>query len=202
MGIVAIFVAAVFLTLLAFRFLFPPYQQQSSSMEPAIRRDDMVFMKRTGDVHRGDIVVVRYPLNKKTSLIKRVIGMPCDVVEIRAKQLILNGKPIEEPYVIHDDAKTYSGPDLKEPYRSRDYFGPYTVLSGEYFLLGDNREHSSDSRYWGAVPSWDVRGRVVLIMTPGSGFSQPQPPPVLASVPPCRSTSPAPPATPATTPAR
>src|SRR5436309_11246886 len=116
------------------------------------------------DIRRGDIIVFRYPLQPDTDFVKRVIGMPNDVVEIRDKKVSVNGKQLDEPYVIHEDATVYPlQPALPEPYRSRDQFGPYTVPAGQYFAMGDNRDRSSDSRYWGTVPRGMIKDRAFMV---------------------------------------
>src|SRR5437762_1325117 len=79
-------------------------------------------------IRRGDIIVFRYPLGPETDFVKRVIGMPGDTVEVRDKVVSINGRPLVEPYVIHDDPQVFPiRPQLPEPYRSRDQFGPYVV---------------------------------------------------------------------------
>ncbi|HET7437751.1 MAG TPA: signal peptidase I [Thermoanaerobaculia bacterium] len=92
--------------------------------------------------------------------VQRVVAVAGDTVQIRNKQLYLNGKLQNEPYAVHRDPAVYSDlPSLPEPYHSRDQFGPYTVPANSYFVLGDNRDESSDSRYWGAVPARMVMRR-------------------------------------------
>ena len=127
------------------------------------------------DLRRGDIIVFRYPLQPDTDFVKRVIGMPGDTIEIRDKKVSINGKQLDEPYVIHEDSTTYPlQPALPEPYRSRDQFGPYTVPGGQYFAMGDNRDRSSDSRYWGTVPRSMIKGRAFMVYW---SFASVPPPP-------------------------
>ena len=102
---------------------------------------------------------------------KRLVAVGGDTVEIRSKQLFVNGKSLAEPYAVHLDPTIYpASPTLPEPYRSRDHFGPYQVPTGSFFVLGDNRDSSSDSRYWGVVPAENLRGRVVLLFSWSRGF--------------------------------
>ena len=76
----------------------------------------------------------------------------------------VNGKALVEPYVLHVDSTVYPRqPALPEPYRSRDQFGPYSVPDGQYFAMGDNRDRSSDSRYWGTVPRSLIKGRAFMV---------------------------------------
>ena len=116
------------------------------------------------DIHRGDIMVFRYPLQPDTDFVKRVIGLPGDTIEVRNKDVYVNGTRLDEPYVVHDDPQVYpGGPMLPEPYRSRDQFGPYVVPPDSYFAMGDNRDRSSDSRYWGTVPRALIKGRAFMV---------------------------------------
>jgi len=92
----------------------------------------------------------------------RVLAVPGDRVEIRDKALYVNGTAVAEPYVRHDDPRTYPKlASLPEPYRSRDHFGPALIPPDQFFVLGDNRDRSSDSRYWGCVPRANIAGRIV-----------------------------------------
>jgi signal peptidase I len=76
----------------------------------------------------------------------------------------VNGTALNEPYVLHDDPQVYPlQPALPEPYRSRDQFGPFKVPAGQYFAMGDNRDRSSDSRYWGTVPRTMIKGRAFMV---------------------------------------
>jgi signal peptidase I len=117
------------------------------------------------DLRRGDIVVFRFPEDPTTDFVKRVIGMPGDEVFIHDKQVYVNNVPLQEPYVVHDDAVIIppTHPELPEPYRSRDQFGPYHVPPGKYFVMGDNRDRSNDSRYWGPVKRELIKGRAFVI---------------------------------------
>ncbi|MBN1663200.1 MAG: signal peptidase I, partial [Deltaproteobacteria bacterium] len=107
---------------------------------------------------RGDIIVFIYPEDRSKDFIKRVIGLGGDTIEIRNKKIFLNGLPY------HDKAGVYSDdfiiPGSIQP---RDNFGPVTVPKGAYFVMGDNRDQSADSRYWGFVPSRDVLGKAFII---------------------------------------
>ncbi|MGZ8709324.1 MAG: signal peptidase I, partial [Thermoanaerobaculia bacterium] len=116
-----------------------------------------------------------YPLQPDTDFVKRVIGMPGDEIEIRRKKVWINGKQLEEPYVLHEDPEIIPNkPALPEPYRSRDHYGPYTVPPDSYFAMGDNRDRSSDSRYWGTVPRSMIKGRAFMVYW--SFASEPPPP--------------------------
>jgi signal peptidase I len=115
-------------------------------------------------VERGDVVVFRYPNDPDQDYVKRVIGLPGDVVSIRDKKVLVNGRELAEPYVLHVDPRTYpAGQYLPEPYRSRDQLADLRIRPGEFFVLGDNRDDSSDSRYWGTVPRRLIKGRAFMV---------------------------------------
>ncbi len=106
--------------------------------------------------NRGDIIVFKYPEDLSKDFIKRVIGVGGDIVQERNKVLFVNGKPLSEPYVQHTDDSINS----MEP---RDNFGPYLVPVGKLFVMGDNRDQSYDSRYWGYVDLKLVKGKAMII---------------------------------------
>ncbi|MDH3746302.1 MAG: signal peptidase I [Acidobacteriota bacterium] len=116
-------------------------------------------------VRRGDVVVFKFPQNPGRDFIKRCVALPGDRVELRDKALFVNGKTVDESgYVFHADSRTYPASlFLPDDYRLRDNFGIYTVPDGELFVLGDNRDNSNDSRFWGSVPTSYVKGRALLI---------------------------------------
>ena len=116
------------------------------------------------EVQRGDIVVFRYPKDLNTDFVKRVIGLPGETVLIRNKRVFIDGKALQEDYVVHKDAVIFPRRRLlPEPQRSRDQFGPFRVPTGEYFVMGDNRDQSNDSRYWGTVSRRLIKGRAFLV---------------------------------------
>ena len=106
---------------------------------------------------RGDIIVFVYPADRSKDFIKRVVGIPGDEIEIREKQLYRNGEPVDrstEPYAQY--GKSFKG-------GPRDNFGPEVVPEGHVFVMGDNRDHSLDSRFWGFVPYTDIKGKAFVI---------------------------------------
>ncbi|HVT04567.1 MAG TPA: signal peptidase I [Thermoanaerobaculia bacterium] len=116
------------------------------------------------EIHRGDIIVFRFPDDPNTDFVKRVIGLPNDTIVVRDKKVFVNGTAQNEPYTVHEDPQIIPlRPALLEPYRSRDQFGPYTVPPDKYFAMGDNRDRSNDSRYWGPVPRSLIKGRAFLV---------------------------------------
>jgi signal peptidase I len=109
---------------------------------------------------RGDIVVFVSPVDRRTDLIKRVVAVGGDTVEIRNKQLYINGEAAPDPYATYTDQKIgHNAP--------RDNFGPVTVPPGKFFVLGDNRDQSYDSRYWGFADENDVKGQATFIYWSG-----------------------------------
>jgi signal peptidase I len=103
----------------------------------------------------GDVIVFVFPDDRSKDFIKRVIGTPGDEIEIRNKKLYRNGKPVgDEPYA------KYTEPVEPGP---RDNFGPVTVPADHVFVMGDNRDHSFDSRFWGFVPYEDIKGKAFII---------------------------------------
>jgi signal peptidase I len=102
----------------------------------------------------GDIIIFRYPRDPSKDFIKRVVAVAGDVVEERNKQLFVNGKSLVEPYVQYTDNSLLV---------SRDNFGPYVVPDNKVFVMGDNRDRSYDSRYWGYVDLKDIEGKAFII---------------------------------------
>lgn len=191
----ALIIAAVFLQF-ANHFVLQTFYIPSGSMEDTLLVGDHLFVNRfiygaepwglskilpSRTVHRGDIVIFRSPENPTIDVVKRCIGLPGDVVEVRSKQLYLNGKAVADgPYAVHKDPNVYPNRAyLPENYRNRDNFGPYTVPQGHYFCMGDNRDNSWDSRFWGSLPAEMLKGRDFFIYwSYGGGTSEtgaPQP---------------------------
>lgn len=112
------------------------------------------------DPQVGDIIVFRYPGDPSLDYIKRIVGVPGDTLEMRNRQLYRNGVKVDEPYV------RIAQPDSYE----RDNFMPLTVPPGKYFVMGDNRDESSDSRYWGVVDRTAIRGKAWRIYWSWEGF--------------------------------
>jgi signal peptidase I len=121
------------------------------------------LLERSGPEH-GDIIVFEFPDNPDVDYIKRVIGVPGDVIEVRDKEVYRNGQRLEEPYAVHGDP----GYQMR-----RDNFGPVTVPGGSYFCLGDNRDFSQDSRFWQNtfVRKEAIRGKALFIYWSMEGFT-------------------------------
>ncbi|HES58435.1 MAG TPA: signal peptidase I [Firmicutes bacterium] len=150
---------ALLATLLLRTFAFASFFIPSSSMEDTIMTGDLVLswnvpFKLLGqDPRRGQIIVFDHPDEDPDMWIKRVAGVPGDVVECHGGQLVVNGEPLDEPYI-------------KAP--SYHDFGPVYVPDGYYFVLGDNRQNSFDSRYWGLLPRENIVGRAAFVFWPWS----------------------------------
>jgi signal peptidase I len=113
------------------------------------------------NIRRGDVVVFKYPDEPERDFIKRVIGLPGETVELRAKKVYIDGQPLDEPYVHFlqpaSEAQEVTSFDVRERY------GPVKVPDDQYFVMGDNRDNSQDSRYWGFLPAHYVKGRALMI---------------------------------------
>jgi signal peptidase I len=173
----ALLIAVIFVNF-ARIFAFQAFKIPTGSMEDNLKVGDHIIVNKfiygpgtnmggllpNREVRRGDIIVFRFPLNPDTDYVKRVIGMPGDTVEVHDKIVSINGKPMDEPYVIHVDPRIMpSRPSLPEYGGVRDQFGPYIVPADSYFAMGDNRDRSSDSRYWGTVPRSMIKGRAFMV---------------------------------------
>ncbi|EGB14336.1 signal peptidase I [Pseudodesulfovibrio mercurii] len=142
-------------------WFFMAYQVPSASMLPTIRVGDhfMVEVLEPGDaLERGEIVIFSLPETNGRDFVKRVVGLPGETVEIRERKVFIDGTPLNEPYVFHS----------KEDFLPlRDTFGPVVLGPDEYFLMGDNREDSYDSRWLGPVRRERITGRAGYIYLPG-----------------------------------
>ena len=139
--------------LLVNKFVFAPNQ---TALERALLP--------AGTIKRRDIIVFKYPEEPDRDFIKRVIGLPGETVEVRAKKVYVNGTALDEPYV-HFLAPP-SGPSAFHEVTSfdvRERYGPVTVPANHYFVMGDNRDNSQDSRYWGFLPRENVKGKSLVI---------------------------------------
>ena len=120
------------------------------------------YLWRGDDPQKGDIIIFEYPNNPSVDYIKRIIGTPGDVIEVRDKQLYRNGQPVRESYV------RFTPPGIVEPVR--DNFGPVTVPPDKFFVMGDNRDNSLDSRFWGFVDRTAIRAKAWRIYWSWAGL--------------------------------
>jgi signal peptidase I len=139
----------------------------SSAMQPTVLVGDYIIVDRSAyrvrAPQRGDIVVFRYPQDERRDFIKRIIGLPGDIVVVRGQQVLVNGQTLAEPYV-KNDATTPAPASIQPGYCGYSYAcEPTKVPADSYFVMGDNRENSRDSRYWGFVKREKIKGKAYLI---------------------------------------
>jgi signal peptidase I len=144
--------AAVYAVLIV-TFLFQVARVEGLSMAPTLEDQDRLIVNklvyRIGEPRRGDIVMLYYPLNPEKSFVKRVIAEEGDTVRIVDGRVYVNDIPLKDDYVPNE-------------YRSHDDWGPQVIPDGYYFVMGDHRNNSSDSRHWGMVPKKYIIGKVQL----------------------------------------
>lgn len=186
-------ILAILCALLMRSYVVTAYKVPTGSMQPTLKPGDFIFCSRmsygfpipfakkkwgVSMPERGDLVVFNYPNQPDSTYVKRVVGLPGDRVQIIKGRLYLNEEPLkyeldsqaskDNPnHELFDIYKEMSGDShwrviFQKQAENKD-FGPFVVPPGEIFLLGDNRDASDDSRYWGTVPMTQVVGRVVLI---------------------------------------
>jgi len=170
-------VIAVSLALFVRTFVFQAFKIPTGSMEPNLLVGDHLIVNKmvfaptaTGferailphrDIHRGDVIVFKFPKDPTRDFIKRVIGLPGDQLELKRKKLYINGQELSEPYV-HFLAPLSPESDKRSD-DLREEYGPVTVPANQYFMMGDNRDNSEDSRYWGFMPASYVKGQALFI---------------------------------------
>ncbi len=163
---------AVILALFIRTFVVQAFKIPSGSMKDTLLIGDHIlvnkfiygvkapFLNKTiipiNDPQRDDIIVFEFPEDPKKDFIKRVVGLPGDVIEIRNKKLFINGDRVKNSHVIYNDPKVYAA-------QPRDNLGPITVPEGKLFVMGDNRDASYDSRFWGFVDLVAVKGKAFII---------------------------------------
>ncbi|WLQ11514.1 signal peptidase I [Hahella aquimaris] len=185
------FFPVLFLVLVVRSFLIEPFQIPSQSMMPTLEVGDFILVNKysyglrvpvlgykfldLGDPQRGDVMVFRTPEDNTTNYIKRVVGVPGDTVEYKDKRLTINGQPIDEKLIAALPAgaprELYYEEQLgeklhriiKENYPNTGHEGKWVVPEGKYFMMGDNRDRSKDSRYIGLVPDENIVGRAFAI---------------------------------------
>lgn len=149
------FAIAIFIVI----FVIQPVKVEGTSMQPRLVDQERIFVNRFiyrfRDIHRGDVVVFWYPRDRSKSFIKRVMGIPGDRVEIRAGTVLVNNIALNEPY-------------LDPAFRGRRSFPPVRVPPGQYFVLGDHRNSSNDSRSWGFVDRDLIYGKAIFSYWPVS----------------------------------
>ncbi|HWP84612.1 MAG TPA: signal peptidase I [Terriglobia bacterium] len=149
---VAVFIAGIIIL-----FFYQPVKVEGTSMMPRLTDQERIFINkfvyRVEEIQRGDVVVFRYPGDPSKSYIKRVIGLPGDTVEMRRGEVYINGQRLEEPYLLPEFRGSQTG-------------GPWRVGAESYFVLGDHRTSSNDSRVWGNVSRRHIFGKAQWIYWP------------------------------------
>jgi len=175
----AILVAVIF-TLFARTFVAQAFKIPTASMEDNLLIGDHLFVNKFiyaphfdtplhallpyRDIRRGDVVVFKYPQEPERDFIKRAVAVGGDTLQVRAKRMSVNGVGEVNPHEIHKDPQVYpDNPLFPEQIRNRDNFGPFPVTEGFVFCMGDNRDGSYDSRFWGPVPRAYFKGRALII---------------------------------------
>ena len=152
---------AIGLALVIIVFLYQPVKVEGTSMAPLLSDQERIFINkfvyRFENIHRGDVVVFWYPLDRSKSFIKRVIALPGETVTIRQGVVTVNGVVVPEPYV-------------PPQYEDVSDYGPTGVPANSYFVMGDHRISSNDSRVFGPVPSQFIYGRAVFAYWPVDHF--------------------------------
>jgi signal peptidase I len=155
-------------------------QVPTESMKPTILVGDHFFLDKLAfpanypeairsflprrSIERGDIVAFKSPTDGNIPFVKRIVGLPGDTVELRNKELYIDDQLMDEPYKIHVDSTTYSADSwTPEELKIRDNYGPVTVPPDSYFVMGDNRDNSNDSRYWGFINRDEIIGRPLFV---------------------------------------
>jgi signal peptidase I len=165
---------ALVLTLFLRAFVIQAFRIPSESMVKTLLVGDFLFVNKfeygpkipfthtrlpgLHPPHRGDVIVFQFPQDPSKDFIKRCIATGGQTIEVRNKAVYVNGQALREPYAIHSD------PTLRPAgFDPRDNFGPFTVPPGQMFMMGDNRDNSNDSRYWGPLPMDLVKGRAMFL---------------------------------------
>src|SRR5215471_21053554 len=168
-----------------FVLLFTSYIAQATqvpteSMKPTILVGDHFFLDKVAfpanypamirgylprrSVKRLDIIAFKSPTDGNIPFVKRVIGLPGESIEVRSKSVYVNGTKLDEPYKIHVDSTTYNpDPWTPEELKIRDNYGPVTVPANSFFVMGDNRDNSNDSQYWGFVTRAEIIGKPLFV---------------------------------------
>lgn len=143
-------------------FVAQPFIVRGASMEPIFENGEYLIVDqltyRFEEPKRGDVIILRYPKDPNVFFIKRIIGLPGETVEIQGKRIIIRRGTNTEPLTLDES--------FIEPGRMRDEYGTYALSDDEYFVMGDNRTESSDSRSWGSLPRENIVGRPLVRLFP------------------------------------
>ena len=183
-------VVAVILALFIRTFVVQAFKIPTGSMEQNLLIGDHLLVNKfifgpaptslertllpVKDIQRRDVIVFKYPEDPERDFIKRVIGLPGEEVRLRAKRVFINDKLLDEPYVYYLEEPPPLPDEKADPKENGDAnhelfddprvrYGPVTVPAGHYFVMGDNRDNSEDSRYWGFLPRENIKGKALII---------------------------------------
>ncbi len=180
-------VVALIVTLFLRAFVAQAFQIPSVSMEPSLLVGDRLFVDKVvysqslgpleaalfakHAVARGDVVVFKFPADPSRNFVKRVVGLPGETIEVRGRTVLVDGRPLEEPYA------HFAGEGLPAEHpllglgvgRAGERWGPRVVPDGHVFVLGDNRDRSNDARYWGFLALDQVEGRPLVVYWSSDG---------------------------------
>lgn len=156
-------VVAVILALFVRTWVFQAFKIPTGSMEPNLLVGDHLIVNkmRFAAVKRGDVVVFKFPKEPERDFVKRVIGLPGDRIELHKKKVFVNGQPIDEPYAHFIEPPSADGTPRVDDVREE--YGPVNVPADQYFMMGDNRDNSEDSRYWGFLPKSYIKGNAEFL---------------------------------------
>ena len=147
--------------------LFQPFVVKGSSMEPNYHSGDYLVIDELSyklrEPKRDEVIVFKYPLNTSYRYIKRIIGLPGETVEVKGGYISIT-EPSGQVNQLNEDAYITSA--VRQAWQSGVNYGPKKLASNEYFVMGDNRNYSSDSRTWGILPKNDITGKVLLRISP------------------------------------
>ena len=174
-------VIAVILALFIRTFVVQAFKIPTGSMEQNLLIGDHLLVNKfifaptasrlerallpAGVVKRGDIVVFKYPEEPDRDFIKRVIGLPGERLEVRGRKVYIDGRALDEPYAHYELPAAAIPSEFHEvtSFDVRERYGPVTVPAEKYFVMGDNRDNSQDSRYWGFLPHENIKGKALII---------------------------------------
>jgi len=153
-------IIAILLALVIRTFVVQAFKIPSGSMLPTLKIGDHILVNKFiyyfEPIRRGDIIVFKFPQDETRDFIKRVIGLPGETIEIRGRQVLINGIALKEPYAVFSD-----GPFAQA--MEREHLGPFVIPPGKLFMMGDNRDHSMDSRVWGLLDMGKIRGKAFIV---------------------------------------
>jgi signal peptidase I len=169
-----IIISALLIAFFIRTFIVQAFTIPSGSMKPTLQIGDYLLVNKLAygvklpfvnkillhfaNPQRGDMVVFQFPLEHSLDFIKRIIAVPGDTVLIKNKTVFINGKPLEKGNAVFMDASVYSA-----SFSPRDNLGPLSVPADSFFVMGDNRDHSNDSRFWGLVKREEIAGKALII---------------------------------------